>query len=501
MSSKIIKLSELKNIEDCSLTYGHFDNIHPGHIRYLKYAKSISNFLIVAIIGDIEKEKLPIFQFNQKERSEALAMLELADLIVKLEEDELSEVVKKVKPRSLVLGKEKETEDNQELEIKKAINYQKKQGRAVEFRAGEINYATTELLSQPQKELEEERKKEFLAACNKQNIDVETLLKAIDNFQSTKLIVVGDVIVDQYAACEALGISAEAPVIVVKELKQKNFLGGAGIVASHIKAIGAKCDLFSVIGNDENNEFVHNIVSSYNIGNFIIEDPNRPTTLKKRYLVDNQKLFRVSRLEDNCIDKDIEKKIIKNIKLSAREASGIVISDFVYGVVTEGLIESICEIAKEYNLKLIADLQCSSQIGSITKFKDFSLLCPNEKEARISLQDNINSVEFLSQKLLSITRTRRLLMKLGASGFIAYDNNTKGKLVTQSFPALSVNPVDVSGAGDSLLAIISTGLASGQSMMVSAALAACMSALAVKNMGNIPIKEESLRKFIVDIFK
>ena len=128
MSSKIIKLSELTNIEDCSLTYGHFDNIHPGHIRYLKYAKSISNFLIVAIIGDIEKEKLPIFKFNQKERSEALAMLELADLIVKLEEDELSEVVKKVKPRSLVLGKEKETEDNQEHEIKKAINYQKKTG-------------------------------------------------------------------------------------------------------------------------------------------------------------------------------------------------------------------------------------------------------------------------------------------------------------------------------------------------------------------------------------
>ena len=91
-------------------------------------------------------------------------------------------------------------------------------------------------------------------------------------------------------------------------------------------------------------------------------------------------------------------------------------------------------------------------------------------------------------------------MKLGASGFIAYDNSLNGPVVRQSFPALSVNPVDVSGAGDSLLAVMSMGLASGHSMMISAALAALMSSLAVRNMGNIPIDDESLKRFIVEIF-
>ena len=111
MTSKIVKINEILNIKECSLTYGHFDTIHPGHIRYLKYAKSINKFLIVAIIGDKEKNNSPRFQFNQNERSEAIAMLDLADFILKLEEDELSQIVEKIKPNALVLGKEKEFED------------------------------------------------------------------------------------------------------------------------------------------------------------------------------------------------------------------------------------------------------------------------------------------------------------------------------------------------------------------------------------------------------
>ena len=76
-------------------------------------------------------------------------------------------------------------------------------------------------------------------------------MNAIDEWQSTKLIVVGDIIVDQYAACEALGLSAEAPVVVVKELEQKNFIGGATLVAANVSSLGAHCDFISIVGNDE----------------------------------------------------------------------------------------------------------------------------------------------------------------------------------------------------------------------------------------------------------
>jgi len=85
------------------------------------------------------------------------------------------------------------------------------------------------------------------------------------------------------------------------------------------------------------------------------------------------------------------------------------------------------------------------------------------------------------------------LIKLAAEGFIAYDRDSDGQMRSQAFPALSVNPIDVAGAGDSVLAVMATGLASRQPMMVTSALSCCMAALAVETMGNIPINADSFR--------
>ena len=103
----------------------------------------------------------------------------------------------------------------------------------------------------------------------------------------------------------------------------------------------------------------------------MIEDNSRPTTFKKRYLVENQKLFRVSRLEEHEISQDIENKIVEHLEEMAPHANGIVISDFVYGVITEKIIQKIVTLSQEYNLMIFGDLQCSSQIGSDSKFKIF----------------------------------------------------------------------------------------------------------------------------------
>ena len=90
-------------------------------------------------------------------------------------------------------------------------------------------------------------------------------------------------------------------------------------------------------------------------------------------------------------------------------------------------------------------------------------------------------------------------MKLGPEGFIAYDRTEDGKLCSQAFPALSVNPLDVAGAGDSLLALFATGMASRQAMMPTAALACCMAALAVETMGNTPISAAALRNSLQEM--
>ena len=311
----------------------------------------------------------------------------------------------------------------------------------------------------------------------------------------------GDTIVDQYAACEAIGMSAEAPVVVVRELEHKNFIGGAAVVASHISALGAQCDFISVVGADSTAELVRQELSKQGIGDALSSDPSRPTTFKKRYVVENQKLFRVSRLEEHNLDTTVEDQVIAQLERLAPNANGIVVSDFVYGVVTPRILEVVQNLAEQHKLLLFGDLQCSSQVGSITRFEGFTLLCPNEREARLALQDKDSGLEQLSQRLLQITQSERLVMKLGPEGFIAYDREPDGQLSSQAFPALSVNPVDVAGAGDSLLALFATGLASGQAMMPTAALACCMAALSVETMGNTPISAGALRSSLQEVLK
>ena len=493
MPTQSLRLEDAAAWQGCALAYGHFNTIHPGHIRYLRHARGLGEQLVVALIGDGKTK----YAFQQQERAEALSLLGIADALVLLDADELNEAIDALQPKVLVLG----NEFKHNAEIQSTLVQQRQQGGAVQFHAGDIHYATADLLSGSERDLRQQRRSLFQAACRRQSIEPGALLEAINSWESTRLIVLGDTIVDQYAACEAIGMSAEAPVVVVRELEHKNFIGGAAVVAAHIRALGARCDFISVVGSDSPSELVRQELAVQGIGDGLSTDPSRPTTFKKRYVVENQKLFRVSRLEEHNLDFEVEDQVIAQLKKLAPLAQGIVVSDFVYGVVTPRILQVVHQLAQEHNLLLFGDLQCSSQVGSVTRFEKFSLLCPNEREARLALQDKDSGLEQLSQRLLQITGSERLVMKLGPEGFIAYDRDLDGLVSNQAFPALSVNPLDVAGAGDSLLAVFSTGLASGQAMMPTAALACCMAALAVETMGNTPINAISLQSSLDEMLQ
>jgi bifunctional ADP-heptose synthase (sugar kinase/adenylyltransferase) len=152
-----------------------------------------------------------------------------------------------------------------------------------------------------------------------------------------------------------------------------------------------------------------------------------------------------------CVE--IEDHIINYLNAVVPDSSGIVISDFVYGVVTPRILEHVQLLANKYKLMLFGDVQCSSQVGLVSRLKNYTLLTPNEREARLALQDKHSGLEQICQTLIKDTNSQKLVMKLGPEGFIAYCRAKNGQLVSQAFPALSVNPLDVAGAGDSLLAI------------------------------------------------
>ena len=153
-----------------------------------------------------------IYPFSQQERAEALSLLSIADGILLLKADELDQAIGVVEPKVLILGNEYKDKSD----IQKTLTMQRLRGGSVQFHAGETHYATSDLLSGSERSLSQERIALFRAACQRQGIDHNQLVKATEAWGNTRLIVLGDTIVDQYSACEAIGMSAEAPLVVVR---------------------------------------------------------------------------------------------------------------------------------------------------------------------------------------------------------------------------------------------------------------------------------------------
>ena len=500
MSEKVKRLSallsggDIQSLRDASLCFGHFNAIHPGHIRYFDTAKKHGDQLIIGLEGT---DQLPELErnavFPEIDRAQALAALNIVDYVVILDTARLENLVQLIEPLALVLGKEFERERYRKVDS--AVRWMRERGREVIYEAGETHYATADIFGTPT-ELEKERWEKFEGALKTQNINISRVLNKLSEGFSPRMLVLGDTIVDRYVACDPIGMSNEAPVVGVKELDTKDFIGGAGIVAAHVAALGGDCRYLSVTGKDSDANFVESKLREFGVKTHLLEDGSRPTTFKIRYLVENQKLFRVSRLKEHSLPKKIEDIVIGIIDEFAPNLDGILVCDFVYGVITPRIIAALEQVTRKYGIPLFGDLQCSSQIGNISKFKNFHLLCPTEREARIALGNQDDGIEYVANLLMKNTKSTNLIIKLGAEGFIAYrQEEIDGFLHRQHFPALSVNPADVSGAGDAMLAAVSVGLTQGLTLMEASAIGCCAAALAVRTVGNRPVRLEDIKGF------
>ena len=476
--------------EKIVLCYGHFNTLHPGHFRYFDYAHKFGEKLYVLLQSDLDIEKdIRSHYFSEQQRATALAQIEKIDGII-LFENKLLEALKKIKAEFLILGKEHE--NSTAPKIVNAVQAFRKSGGSVIFHAGDIVYANSKLEHPKIENIAEKRNNDFLNVLSRNKINKQRLLDIIKKINKTKLLIIGDTIVDEYIACDALGMSAEAPLVVFRELYSKNYIGGAAIVASHIKSLGADCKFISIVGNDDKARIALDFLKSSKIKNKIFVDDTRPTTFKTRYMVNNQKIFKVSRLKDHSIPSFLEKKIINEINERSTDYEGVLISDFVYGLITPNIINAIQKYSNNFNIPVFADVQSSSQYGNILKFKNVELLCPNEREARIALGNNDDSLENIAQQILKKSKSKYLILKLGSNGFISYDVKKNGYIEREHFPALTINALDETGAGDSLLSAITVCLAAGANLKEASAIATYMSSLSVQTIGNKPIKRETL---------
>lgn len=459
---------------------GNFNILHPGHLRLLKFAKESGDYLIVGVSANTVGDNSLLDEKFRLEAVQATSFVDEAFLL----HDDVNTYIQELKPDIVVKGKEHEEKYNQELDI---LN---EYGGKLLFTSGEISFSSMDLLKQEFLNTilsNISHDKEYL---NRHNITFERLQEIIECYKDLNVMVIGDTIIDEYIANEPLGMSQEDPTIVVRPISTKKFIGGASIVAAHAKTLGSNVQFISVVGEDENYQWLDKELEALQICKQLFTDATRPTTLKQRHRAKGKTLLRVNHFKQHTISKELEVNIMEKIQKSIHSLDLIILSDFSYGIFSPTLIESISKLAHENNIKIVADSQSSSQIGDIAKFTNMVLVTPTEREIRLAINDFKSGLVVLSENLSKKSNPKYIFTTLGSEGVLIY-NNQEG-LLTDKLPALSNIASDVSGAGDSLLTCASMALSVGATIWEAAYLGSLAAAIQVSRVGNIPIKKSEI---------
>jgi len=467
-------------LEKKILVTGHFNVLHPGHIRLLKFAKSLGGYLIVAVeSNNIAGQSAYVTEDLRLEAIQNISFVNEAFIF----NESVESLIHRLKPDFVVKGKEHEYKQNvEELALR---SY----GGSLIFSSGDNLFSTSDLIKNELRETEYSTIRLPIDFMNRNKINKNHLIKITESFRNLKVLVVGDLIVDEYISCQPLGMSQEDPTIVVAPIDSVKFVGGAGIVAAHAVGMGADVTFISIIGNDKIGRFCVENFRNYSVNATLFVDQTRPTTLKQRFRSKGKSLLRVSYLHQGAVSISLQKKILSKFKEASKDVDLIVFSDFNYGCLPQSLLDKlIIQSKKNSKAVLVADSQSSSQTGDISRFKGMDLITPTEREARISSRNREDGLVVLAEQLRQFSNARNVFLKMGEEGLLVHAHDTSSSnFLTDQVEALNSNPKDVAGAGDSLLITSGMALAAGANIWEASCLGSIAAAIQVSRIGNIPL--------------
>ena len=459
---------------------GNFNIIHTGHLRLFKFAREISDFLVIFVLG----EGSPGASVPLMLRVEGLKALSIVDCVLSSEAG-VNAFLKEIRPNYVVKGHEFQKMHNPELDIVRSY------GGKLLFSSGEVVYSSADLIGQElgaKTNRFGEREDKYL---QRHNTGFENLSKILTRFKNLKVLVVGDIIVDDYITCDPIGMSQEDPTIVVTPIETKTYVGGAGVVAAHAKGLGANVSYCTVSGDDETADFVHQFFRQNEIDYEIFADETRPTTRKQRYRANGKTLLRVNHLRHHGLSDEFSEKLKKAVLRRLQYVDVLLLSDFNYGCLTQELVDFFSAEANRLGVFVAADSQASSQISDISRFKNMDLITPTEREARLAVKDNESGVAFLAEILREKSGAKNIIITLAADG-VLINGQWDHVVASDRLPAFNLSPKDPAGAGDSLFTTTAMALRLGASIWESAFIGSLAAACQVDRVGNQPLSLNEL---------
>lgn len=310
----------------------------------------------------------------------------------------------------------------------------------------------------------------------------------LNTLRDRNVVVLGDVMLDEFVWGDVTRISPEAPVPVVDVRRESIHLGGAANVLANLVALGARGTVVGVVGNDDAGKRLRNGLRELGAQarDHLIVDDTRPSTIKTRIIAHSQLVVRADRESRTPVDAKLEDKVVSNLKEALHEADAFVVSDYDKGVVTPRILREILPLAYERVPVLI-----DPKLRNFNFYRPATLVTPNHHEAlRMSNSEDHSddgsrhAASVIREKLgcdaVLITRGDRGMMLLGSDGQPVYVNTAAREVY------------DVTGAGDTVIAALAAALASGTSMIEAATLANHAAGIVVGKVGTATATADEL---------
>jgi rfaE bifunctional protein kinase chain/domain len=467
------------------MCHGTFDVVHPGHVRHLLYAKTKAPLLIASLTADehIKKGNLRPY-VPENLRAVNLAALEMVDYVLVDADPTPLENIKLIKPDFFAKGYEY-TAGTVNPKTQEEIDILESYGGEVIFTPGDIVYSSSALIELAPPTIGVDK---LLSLMDSEKLNFDDLRLALGKLKGLKVHVVGDTIVDSFTYCHLIGGMTKTPTMSVLFEKKVDYVGGAGVVAKHIRAAGAEVTFTTVLGKDALQEFVLKDLEVSGIHCNPIIDETRPTTNKNAIVADTYRLLKVDTLDNRSISEKILQRIQDHIK--SVPADVVVFSDFRHGIFNRGTAPILCASIPEGIFK-VADSQVASRWGNILEFQGFDLITPNEKEARFSLGDQDSVVRPLALELFRKSHAKLLILKCGDRGIVTYRKDMPEDY--RSFFAIDSfagRVVDAVGAGDALLSYATLTMVATKNEVIAAILGNMAAGIECEHEGNIPVTPE-----------
>jgi rfaE bifunctional protein kinase chain/domain len=320
-------------------------------------------------------------------------------------------------------------------------------------------------------------------------IQVKHLQTLIERFRDTTILVVGDVMMDEYIWGSVSRVSPEAPVPVVELASESMRLGGAANVVHTLCSLGAKAKLCSVVGNDATGEKLRQYLQNIGVETKdLMTDPTRPTTLKTRIIAHHQQVVRLDREIREEISQELTAHFLDRIKEAFPSIDAVIIEDYGKGVITKELVQQIVLLATQVK-KIIA---VDPKIPNFSRYAGVSVITPNHHEAGAALQMTITNHDSLlraGQQLLEELACELALITRGEEGMSLFERYTR---IVTHVSAMAQEVYDVTGAGDTVIAAFTLGLAVGGKPVDAMLLANAAAGVVVGKVGTATVNTTEL---------